>query len=345
MSKVFVAGLGAVSPAGWGTLALRQAVTGATHLPVQQLPLNTSAVRLNVRRVPAAIPRPSFTSHARLRRTSPIGQYAVAAALEAVGSDAPRVADGSIRLGIIYCAMAGCVNFSQRFYNETLDNPATASPMIFPETVFNAPASHLGALLGTRAINYTLIGDPGTVLQGLALGANWLIQDRVDACVVIGAEEMDRLVAHAARLFDRNAVISEGAGALYLRREAAESNAIELEFITDSHLFWTKPGRATAAVKARAQVDNNRPNDLLCDGIQGVPRLDRDESAAWSDWAGRRLSPKKICGEAFTASAAWQCVAALDALSAGPEQGACVSVVGCNQQAIAARFHKTGLSK
>jgi 3-oxoacyl-(acyl-carrier-protein) synthase len=237
--------------------------------------------------------------------------------------------------------MAGCVNFSHRFYNETLDNPATASPMIFPETVFNAPASHLGAVLGTRAMNYTLIGDPATVLQGLALGASWLVHDQVDACVVIGAEEMDRLVAHAARLFDHHSIISEGAGALYLRREASESNAIALEFVTDSHLFWTKPGRATAAAKARAQVDNH-PNDLLCDGIQGVPRLDRDESAVWSDWAGRRLSPKKICGEAFAASAAWQCVAAVDALSAGPERGACVSVVGCNQQAIAARFRKTG---
>src|SRR5206468_7199102 len=172
--------------------------------------------------------------------TSPIGQFAVAAALEAIGSDAHRIADGSIRLGIIYCAMAGCVNFSQRFYNETLENPATASPMIFPETVFNAPASHLAALLGTRAMNYTLVGDPGTVLQGLALGAQWLLQDQVDGCVVIGAEEMDRLVAHAARLFDRTAVISEGAGALYLRREASELNAIELESITDSHLFWTK---------------------------------------------------------------------------------------------------------
>ncbi len=341
MSKVFVAGLGAVSPAGWGTLALRQAITEANQLPVQQLPIKTGAFQVSVRRVPAAVPRPAFAAHPRLRRTSPIGQYAVAAAMEAIGSDAARFADGTLRLGIVYCAMAGCVNFSQRFYNETMENPATASPMIFPETVFNAPASHLGALLGTRAINYTLIGDPVTVLQGLALGASWLIHDRVDACLVIGAEEMDRLVAHAAQLFDRKAIIGEGAGALYLRREPAESNVIELELITDSHLFWTKPGRATAAANARAQVDNNRSSDLLCDGLQGVPRLDRDESAAWSDWAGRRLSPKKICGEAFTASAAWQCVAALDALRAGPEQAACVSVVGCNQQAIAARFRKT----
>lgn len=342
MSRVFVTGLGAVSPAGWGMPALRGAIAAGNELPIQQLPFPATALRAHVRRVPPAVPRPACLAHPRLRRTSPIDHYAVAAALEAIGADAQRIADGSLRLGIIYCAMAGCVNFSQRFYNETLENPATASPMIFPETVFNAPASHLAALLGTRAMNYTLVGDPGTVLQGLALGAQWLIHDQVDACVVIGAEEMDRLVAHAARLFDRTTVISEGAGALYLRREAFEPNPIELESVTDSHLFWTKPGRATAAVKARGQLRNNHSNDLLCDGIQGVPRLDRDESAAWSDWAGRRLSLKKVCGEAFTAAAAWQCVAALDALSAGPEQGACVSVVGCNQQAIAASFRKTG---
>jgi hypothetical protein len=38
------------------------------------------------------------------------------------------------------------------------------------------------------------------------------------------------------------------------------------------------------------------------------------------------------------AAAAWQCVAAVDALNQGQYASATVSVVGCNQQAIAARF-------
>ena len=71
--------------------------------------------------------------------------------------------------------MSGSVNYSRRFYDETLKDPATASPLVFPETVFNAPASHLAALLGTTAINYTLVGDPGTFLQGIALAADWLL--------------------------------------------------------------------------------------------------------------------------------------------------------------------------
>jgi len=69
-----------------------------------------------------------------------------------------------------------------------------------------------------------------------------------------------------------------------------------------------------------------------------VERADRDEQSAWRDWPGQRLSPKKILGEGLMAAAAWQCVAALDALSSNKCAAANVSVVGCNEQAIGARF-------
>ena len=90
--------------------------------------------------------------------------------------------------------LAGLVTYSRRFYEEVLRDPATASPLIFPETVFNAPASHLAAYLGSTAPNCTLVGDDGMFLQGLALAAQWLMEDEIDGCVVIGAEELDWLV-------------------------------------------------------------------------------------------------------------------------------------------------------
>ena len=215
---IFVHGIGAVSPAGWGELPLREALAEGEPLPVKEIARPGWTRSLRVRPVRPPSPRPSFLAHARLRRTSPITQYAVTAALEALGEDAARVNNGSLRLGIIFCVMTGCVNYSRRFYDETLKDPATASPLVFPETVFNAPASHLAALLGTSAINYTLVGDPGTFLQGLALAADWLLNGRVNACLVIGAEEIDWLTTDAYRLFARNIILSAGAGALYLRR-------------------------------------------------------------------------------------------------------------------------------
>src|SRR5450759_3730757 len=172
--NIYVHGYGVVSPAGWGVPALREALTRGEPLPAKELVRPGWNRPLRVRQVPAPVPRPAFMAHPRLRRTSPIAHYAVGTALEALGEDAVKYSGGS-RLGIIFCAMSGCVNYSHRFYDEVLKEPATASPLVFPETVFNAPASHLAALLGTTAINYTLVGDPGIFLNGLALAADWLL--------------------------------------------------------------------------------------------------------------------------------------------------------------------------
>jgi 3-oxoacyl-(acyl-carrier-protein) synthase len=243
-----------------------------------------------------------------------------------------------LRLGIVYCALNGCVNYSRRFYDEVLKDPATASPLVFPETVYNSPASHLAALLGTTAINYTLVGDPGTFIQGLVLAADWLTDNRVDACLVIGAEEMDWLTANAVRLFGRKTIFSDGAGVLYLRREPGQHPAVQLKAVTSSHLFSHNQNRTEATKLARAELHAMSENALLCDGLRGLPLADRDEQTAWSDWTGKRTSVKTILGEALMAAAAWQCVAAVDALSQNAYDSASVSVAGTNQQAIAARF-------
>ena len=79
-------------------------------------------------------------------------------------------------------------------------------------------------------------------------------------------------------------------------------------------------------------------SDLLCDGLGGSPRADAPEAAAWSDWAGPRLSLKRILGEGLMAAAAWQCVAACDAVAGGRSAAANVSLVGGSQQSIGARF-------
>ena len=341
LSSIKVQGIGAVSPAGWGVDALRNALHQGSRLPLRELPSPADSRPLRALGVPPVSPRPAFTAHARLRRTSPIGQYAVAAALEALGNGATYLEGNPGSLGIVYCAMSGCVNFSRRFYDETLKDPSTASPVIFPETVFNAPASHLGALLGTSAINYTMVGDPGTFLQGLALAADWLVSGRVSGCLVVGAEELDWLVANAFGLFDPGGIVSEGAGALYLRRGADSTASVDLQAITQPQLFFSKRQRWQAAKKARDEIGANELSSILCDGLQGVRRLDQDEMKAWGDWAGARCSPKLVCGEAFVAAAAWQCVAAVDALNRGEYDSAHVSVVGCNQQAIAARFGRS----
>jgi 3-oxoacyl-(acyl-carrier-protein) synthase len=314
VSRIFVHGLGAVSPAGWGVAALRDALKKDLLIPAQTLARPCWEKPLLIRAVPPPISHPKFFAHARLRRANSIAQYTVAAALEALGDDVAKIQAGELRLGIVVCVMAGSVNYSRRFYEEVLREPATASPLIFPETVFNAPASHLAAFLGSNAASYTLVGDDGTFLQGLALAAQWLDDGKMDACVVVGAEETDWIVADAMKLFQRGAIHGAGAGAVLLKKNSASALA-ELSAVTDSFSFTQTQSRADAARKMREQLQKFAPGELPCGGEM-----------------------KKILGEAFVASAAWQCVAAGEAIRQKEFSAVNVSVVGANQQAVGARF-------
>jgi len=328
VSAVFIHGLGAVSPAGWGVAALLGALEKNQPLPVETLTRPGWEKKLSVRSVPPPLSRLDFLSHPRLRRAGTLSQHTLAAALEALGTDAAPVQAGALRLGVIVCTMAGSVAYSRRFYEEVLQEPATASPLIFPETVFNAPASHLAAYLNSPAINATLVGDEGAFLQGLAMAAGWLDEDRADGCVVVGAEELDWIIADAVRLFRRSAVYTGGAGALYMKKQSSARTV--LSAVTDSFSFTKSQNRTTAARKVRGQLGEGRADELLCDS--------ETDRSVWLDWPGRRLSPKTIVGDSFAALSAWQCVIACDEIRKQHCSCASVSVVGSNQQAIGARF-------
>ena len=312
MSGVFVHGIGAVSPAGWGVEALREALEKKTPLPTSPITRPGWSEPLSVYAVPPAANRPAFLGHARLRRSSVLAQHVVAASMEALGEDAARVQQGALRLGTVVATQVGCVNYSRRFYEEVLKEPATASPLLFPETVFNAPSSHLAAYLNSAGANYTLVGDDGTFVQGLALAAQWLMQSKADICVVVGAEELDWIIADAARLFERDTIYSGGAGAICLKREPIGSIA-ELKAITDSFLYTREQSAEYAGKRMRSQL-----------------------GAADSDGELFKFAP--IFGKAFNASAAWECVAACDAVRAGKIPAANVGIVGTNEQAIGVRF-------
>jgi hypothetical protein len=337
MSRVFVAGVGAVSPAGWNVAALRQALDQGQPLPIEPLVRPGWEKPLQARPVPNPASRPEFLAHPRLRRTSPITHYAAAAALEALAGLRANQ-QRRCRLGLVVCLQSGCVNYCCRFYDEMLKDPATASPLLFPETVFAAPASHLATLLEDVSIAYTLVGDPACFLQGVSLGAQWLAENRVDACLIVGAEETNWIIGDALWHLDRPAVIASGGGVLCLCCDPAMSAGVELMAITDPHTYCARNSRKKAAQAMRRQLGKSSSGELLCDGLGDSPRADAAELAAWGDWPGPRVSPKRILGEGLMAAAAWQCVAACDAVANGRFTAASVSLVGSNQQAIGARF-------
>ncbi len=326
-----ISGIGAVSPAGWGVPALMAALGSGSALPTTEIErlLEQGTVRTPVLRVPAdAASSPKF---ARLRRTSPISKFAAAAVAEALGPEriAASVA-GELRIGVIFTLTNGCVNYSNRFFGEALANPAIASPILFPETVFNAPSSHISAMIGGRSPNDTLVTDGSGFFSGMDLAAEWISRGDVDGCVVVASEEIDWLSAEALLLYSRNYLPSEGAAAVYLERGDGPLRVLRLP----DPIPFSSVSRHQAAKDIREILRSDGEDAaLLVDGTIGIPRIDRAETDAWADWSGARLSPRHILGESMGAAAALQVVAAVASVRSGTYRHAVATAVGGNQQA------------
>jgi hypothetical protein len=330
-TSVSITGFGAVSPAGWGVSALMRAMHSRER--IQPIALERQSPETIVHTPILRVPTEGATTpkFARLRRTSPISKFAAAATVEALGETRlAEITAGQRRVGVIFTLTNGCVNYSNRFFTEALADPTLASPILFPETVFNAPSSHLSALIGSAAPNDTLIGDSTGFFSGIDLAVEWIERGDVDGCLVVAAEEADWLSAEGLRHYSRAYLPAEGAAAVFL--EPAEGPVRLLRL----------PDPVSLAAHSRLQAariirDQLAPTDdgqtLLIDGRIGIARFDRPETVAWEDWSGPRWSPRRILGEGMGVSAALQTVAAVAALADGQFQQVAVTAVGGNQHA------------
>ena len=321
-SDIGITGVGIVSPAGWGFPAMLNCLND--NKPIEEI-VHKDKVSGRVflhREVPSPDKTSSILRNPRLRRTSPVSRYLTAAAFEALGEEKlEQIASNNFRLGIVVSCYTGCVNFSQRFYQEVLDDPVTASPIIFPETVFNAPSSHLSALIGSSDLNYTLVGDESQFLSALEVGVNWILDDELDAVLVAAGEESNWLSADALSIFKKNPALAEGACALLLER--CDNPMAKIDIITDRLNYSSTIPRAETLNAMRAQLPDGGISDVLLEGI--------NEGSLWDDFSGKRLNVRDIMGEGFGVSVGWSCAVAAGLIDSGKFNSAIVSGSGMDQ--------------
>lgn len=348
-ATIHLTGWGAVSPAGWSATALADAVLADSPLPHTSERRVPEAPERMFRRVPPMPATPDWMKQPRLRRTTAAARHAVHAAVQALGeSHLEAVRSSGRRIGTIFCTMSGCVQFSRRFYAEVLANPLLASPILFPETVYNAPASHVSSLLGSPEMNYTLVGDSAQFLAGLDLAAQWLDDGLVDACLVIAAEELDWISDEALLLFAPQAVSAEGAAAVLLEKggtSPSTDSAITLRAVTEAFTYGQERDRPQAATAVRRALERHRaPGTVLCDGSNPQAlasdgtrtRGDTTEQQLWQDWDAPSYGVRPVLGEGFAITSGWQTVLACELLQRGLASQAFISAVGLTQQAVGA---------
>jgi hypothetical protein len=299
-----VLGRGAVTPGGCSVAAL-DSVPGE---PAREPLLSEPARTVPVHRVdPAALHRWSFEP--RLRRASPLALYLAEAAQQALAGGPAITRE---RLGLVAALGTGSIAFSRRFYERVLDKGrAQAAPVVFPETVYNSPVSHVASLLGIGGACYTLVGDESAWVEALRVAQTWLACGTADAVLVLGGEELDAIALEAyARFgwFRRGVVATEGAGAVLVGRP---SGARGETLVVPAPVAISFRSRREQQAAWRGLITSSPgPVVLPANIVAGGLGAELAPGAA-------RLSPD--LGFAFTASAAWSFLRACDhRATAGP---------------------------
>ncbi|PYI44236.1 MAG: hypothetical protein DMC57_03075 [Verrucomicrobia bacterium] len=337
-----IAGRSWVTPLGSGVDDVWQQLVAGETAPVEILENEKNGARYLVRRVPSSTP---FPSHPRLRRASAISRFAAAAGLTAL-RQAKQPLPPLDRIALVFAISNGGVIYTRRFYADIVKSGAqSASPMLFPETVFNAPASHLAAILGISGASYTVVGDGAVGILALKLAEDLIASSDLDACLVVAAEEIDPLVCEAYRQWrflrdprkpetGRGMIMSEGAGAVLLTRS---NGGIEIDQIVPGANFFRRSEVSARLGSVVARLENEIG---FCIGSANGTFIDRAERAAVGDEIPL-YSPKIALGESVGASVFWQLITAAKALETGTVPGsskppvnshALVLACGLNQQ-------------
>ena len=324
--SLHIAGMGWVTPLGSGVSAVWERLLRGEEASVETISNSVSETNYPVFRVShdalAALP-----PHPRLRRASAISRFAAAAGLGALEDASSTIDLGDRqRMALVFAISNGGVIYTKRFYHDIVVSGAdAASPLLFPETVFNAPASHLAAILGITGVSYTLVGDGAVGLLAIRMAEDLMADEELDYCLVVGAEEADWLLCDAYRRwrllcsgptiepFHRPAkgmILSEGAGAILLGREGT----IKIDMTHPGECYF---GRQKACESLqRVVTELAAPETEIVIASANGTFIDDAEERVIAEVlpAASIYSVKPALGESVGASAPWQVIVAAQAL-------------------------------
>ena len=323
-----IAGMGWVTPLGTGIDSVWERLLQGEEASATTISEQLTDRPYSVFRVPESAQK--GISHPRLRRASAISRFAAIAGLQALESAGlKREFQDTERVALIFAISNGGVTYTKRFYEEIVRTGAqAASPLLFPETVFNAPASHLAAILGLTGATYTLVGDGTVGLAAITMAEQLMANEGVDYCLIVGTEEIDWLLCDAYRRWrllrlgppiepfsnqNHGIILSEGAGAIVLTRDAS----LMIEHAHPGGYFSKRSEAETILQRVLSDLAQTEI-DFVISSANGT-FVDHAEGQALQKVLPNALvyTGKPALGESVGAAGLWQIILAAQALHSG----------------------------
>jgi 3-oxoacyl-[acyl-carrier-protein] synthase II len=255
-------------------------------------------------------------------------------------------------LGItIGCNLVGLQSMKDYDYTAITEGPHYTSPMEAPNTLANAPASHLAIRLKARALNTTIASGQCAGLDALGYAAKSMRQGRARQIIAGAVEELsptalwlyrnshvlpEEGIEDAGYPFDRNStgwLPSEGAAIVVLEREAdAHARGVRplAELAGWSSAFVPSPvlEKRAAVLKRTAKQALDAANispvdiDVVVAGANGLRYQDQAEALALHDLLSDNehvsvTAIKGTLGETYGASGLFQALAAVSMIDHG----------------------------
>jgi len=221
--EIVVTGLGAISPAGVGLDPLRQ-VLGSGESALRPIPPELAGGEGFLWGRAEGFKASDFMSPLKARKLDRCSQFAVVATGMALKDAGLSPADfGAPRVGIVLgCGFGGIAN-SEEFLRGYMTSGAEGMvPMLFPNSVPNAPASNASIEYGMKGPNVTFVQRFCSAEAAFQMACRFLEEDRADIMLTGGADELDPFMIEAFR--DMGQLrrfadgFSEGAGILVLEK-------------------------------------------------------------------------------------------------------------------------------
>ncbi|MFQ5900277.1 MAG: beta-ketoacyl-[acyl-carrier-protein] synthase family protein [Thermodesulfobacteriota bacterium] len=226
-----ITGIGVVSPIGIGKKVFWNALIRKTSGIKEITKFDTTPYLCRRAAEITGFPFEDFITGQRFRRAADISRYAIGAVTLAIEDAGLKELNN--RTSLIMGITHGAMNMSREFHRGLVSGDG-ASPMLFSDSVLNAPAGNVSVCFGIKGASHTLVGGGPIGIRAIGFASDLLTTKRADIVIVGGAEEFDEVVHHSYSRFgylckgnelspfdiNRNGfVMGEGAGVLVLERK------------------------------------------------------------------------------------------------------------------------------
>lgn len=158
----------------------------------------------------------------------------VAASLAVRDSEIDLDALDRARAAVVFGTGLGCLELTEAFFRSAADHGwAQTDPILFPETLGNAPAGHIARHFGIRGPNLTVSSKGSAGECALSQGVSLLRNGQADTALVLAGDALTQGAYkwyEAAGLLAQGFVPAEGVAALVLESSASSKVYARVRF-------------------------------------------------------------------------------------------------------------------